>query len=68
VKNSLGGPVLGLSFLCLCLGVLFAATWFYRPTIANIRIPAHVHLIGAGANLGGGLMLLVLHFVLRRQG
>jgi hypothetical protein len=27
-----------------------------------------VHLLGAGANLGAGLVLLVLHFVLRRQG
>jgi hypothetical protein len=68
VKNGLGGPLLGLAFFFVCLGVLFTATGFNRPTIANMRTVDLLHPLGAGASLGAGLMLMVLHFVLRRHG
>jgi hypothetical protein len=61
-------PPLFLAFVFVGLGVLFTATGLNRPTIANMRTVDLVHLLGAGANLGAGLVLLVLHFVLRRQG
>ena len=61
-------PPLALAFVIVGLGVLFLALGFNRPTIANMRTVDLVHLLGAGANLGAGLVLLVLHFVLRRQG
>ena len=61
-------PHLGYAVFFIALGVLFTATGLNRPSIANMRTVDLVHLLGAGANLGAGLALLVLHFVLRRQG
>ena len=61
-------PPLALAFVFVGLGVLFTATGLNRPSIANMRTVDLVHLLGAGANLGAGVALLVLHFVLRRQG
>jgi hypothetical protein len=52
----------------IALGALFLATGFNQPSIANTRTVDLLRLLGAGANLGAGLTLLVLHFVLRRQG
>jgi hypothetical protein len=61
-------PPLSLAFVLVGLGVLFTATGLNRPSIADMRTVDLVHLLGAGANLGAGLALLVLHFVPRRQG
>jgi hypothetical protein len=61
-------PALAFVVFFLLLGVLFTATGLNRPSIAKLRTVDLVHLLGAGANLGAGLTLLVLHFVLRRQG
>jgi hypothetical protein len=61
-------PNLGFAVFFIALGVLFLATGFNQPSIANMRTVDLLRLLGAGANLGAGLALLVLHFVLRRQG
>jgi hypothetical protein len=61
-------PPLALALVFVGLGVLFTATGLNRPSIANMRTVDLVHLLGAGANLGAGLVLLVLHFILPRQG
>ena len=59
---------LGLAFVFIALGVLFLATGFNQPSIANMRTVDLVRLLGTGANLGAGLVLLIQHFVLRRKG
>ena len=61
-------PPLALAFVLVGLGVFFLATGLNRPTIANMRTVDLGHLLAVGANLGAGLVVLVLHFVLRRQG
>jgi hypothetical protein len=59
-------PFLGLAFFFIALGVLFLATGLNQPSIANMRTVDLVRLLGTGANLGAGLVLLVLHFAGRR--
>lgn len=61
-------PLLGLAFVFIALGVLFLVTGFNQPSIANMRTVHLVRLLGTGANLGAGLVLLALHFVGRRMG
>ncbi len=61
-------PPLGLAFVFIALGVLFLATGLNQPSIANMRTVDLVRLLGTGANLGAGLVLLALHFVGRRTG
>ena len=56
------------SFVVLGMGLLFLFLSLNRPTIANMRFHDLVVLLAAGACLGMGLMVLVQHFVLRRQG
>jgi hypothetical protein len=55
-------------FVNLGLGLLFLATGFNRPAIANMRTVDLVYLLATGACLGMGLMLLVRFFIVRRQG
>jgi hypothetical protein len=50
------------------LGLIILYIAFNRPTIANMRFHDLVALLAAGACLGMGLMVLVQHFVRRRQG
>jgi hypothetical protein len=59
---------LGLAFVFIALGVLFLGTGFNQPSIANMRTVDLVRLLGTGANLGAGLVLLLQHFVCRRTG
>ena len=66
-RPRLPSPLVGV-FVGLGLGLLFLYIGLNRPSIAKLRTVDLVHLLGAGANLGAGLTLLVLHFVLRRQG
>jgi hypothetical protein len=61
-------PFLGLAVVFIALGVLFLATGLNQPSIANMRKVDLVRLLGTGANLGAGLVLLALHFVGRRTG
>jgi hypothetical protein len=61
-------PLLFLAFFFVGLGVLFLVTGLNQPSIANMRTVDLVRLLGTGANLGAGLVLLVLHFVGRRMG
>ena len=61
-------PPLGLAFVFIALGVLFLGTGLNQPSIANMRTVDLVRLLGTGANMGAGLVLLVLHFVGRRTG
>ena len=55
-------------FVNIGLGLIFLYIAFNRPAIANMRFHDLVVLLAAGACLGMGLMVLVQHFVLRRQG
>jgi hypothetical protein len=55
------------AFVNLGLGLLFLANGFNRPTIANMRPVDLVYLLGTGACLGMGLVMLVLYFVGRRR-
>lgn len=66
LRPHLGFAVLAVFFIAL--GVLFLATGFNQPSIANMRTVDLLRLLGTGANLGAGLVLLVLHFVGRRTG
>jgi hypothetical protein len=59
---------LPVAVVIIGLGVFFLATGLNRPTIARMRTVDILHLTGAGANLGAGLVLLVSHFVRRREG
>jgi hypothetical protein len=61
-------PHVGFVVFFIALGVLFLATGFNQPSIANMRTVDLLRLLGTGANLGAGLVLLVLHFVGRRTG
>jgi hypothetical protein len=61
-------PHVDFAVFFIAPGVLFLATGFNQPSIANMRTVDLLRLTGSGANLGAGLALLVLHFVGRRTG
>jgi hypothetical protein len=50
------------------LGLLSLFTGLNRPTIANMRTIDLMHLLATGANLGVGLVAVVMYLVLRRKG
>jgi hypothetical protein len=62
VKN---GPAGAFS---LVIGIFGLTTGLNRPTIASMRTIDLMHLVVTGAGLGVGLAMLVMYFVLRRQG
>jgi hypothetical protein len=51
------------SFVILGMGLLFLFLSLNQPTIANMRFPDLVRLLGTGACLGIGLVGSVLHFL-----
>jgi hypothetical protein len=56
------------AFVNIGLGILFLTIGFNRPTVANMRPVDLLYVLGTGACLGVGLLLLVLSFVGRRTG
>jgi hypothetical protein len=66
-RPRLPSPLVGV-FVGFGLGLLFLANGFNRPTIANMRTVDRVYLLGTGACLGTGLVVLVRFFVGRRTG